>query len=123
MPVAPLLPLERFLVGFFDRLQAAGKLKIKDLAHYRALSPAERVRLAEEVGVPDIEQFKQLSDENQAGELHRHIATVTANPAESVGLSDRGRIEEGKRADFVRVNIKDGRPLVRGVWVAGERVG
>lgn len=55
--------------------------------------------------------------------LPKAIATVTANPAESVGLADRGQIEEGRRADFVRVKIQDGRPLVRGVWVAGERVG
>lgn len=55
--------------------------------------------------------------------LPKAIATVTANPADSVGLSDRGRIEEGKRADFIRVRVKDGRPLIRGVWVAGERVG
>jgi len=55
--------------------------------------------------------------------LPKAVATVTANPADSVGLSDRGRIEAGKRADFVRVKVKDGRPLVRGVWVAGERVG
>ena len=55
--------------------------------------------------------------------LPKAVATVTANPADSVGLSDRGRVENGKRADFVRVKVKDGRPLVRGVWVAGERVG
>lgn len=55
--------------------------------------------------------------------LPKAVATVTANPADSVGLSDRGRVEHGKRADFVRVKVKDGRPLVRGVWVAGERVG
>ena len=70
-----------------------------------------------------IEAAFRLTQEPFNWSLPEAIATVTANPAESVGLSDRGRIEEGKRADFVRVNIKDGRPLVRGVWVAGERVG
>ncbi|MEM6312175.1 MAG: alpha-D-ribose 1-methylphosphonate 5-triphosphate diphosphatase, partial [Pseudomonadota bacterium] len=51
------------------------------------------------------------------------IATVTSNPAASVGLTDRGEIQEGLRADFVRVQVKEGRPLIKGVWVEGERVG
>lgn len=51
------------------------------------------------------------------------IRTVTHAPAACVGLADRGAIEIGKRADFIRVRIEDGRPLVRGVWVGGERVG
>ncbi|MEL6693503.1 MAG: alpha-D-ribose 1-methylphosphonate 5-triphosphate diphosphatase [Pseudomonadota bacterium] len=51
------------------------------------------------------------------------IATVTSNPAVSVGLTDRGEIQEGLRADFVRVQVKEGRPLIKGVWVEGERVG
>ena len=55
--------------------------------------------------------------------LHKAIATVTSNPAKSVGLTDRGAIEVGQRADLVHVKMVDGRPLVRGVWVGGERVG
>lgn len=50
------------------------------------------------------------------------IRTVSANAAASVGMNDRGRIEVGKQADFVRVKMVDGRPIVRGVWVQGERV-
>ena len=50
------------------------------------------------------------------------IAVVTANPADAVGLADRGRIAVGRRGDLVRVRAADGLPLVRGVWRAGTRV-
>ncbi|MCC7273493.1 MAG: amidohydrolase family protein, partial [Alphaproteobacteria bacterium] len=50
------------------------------------------------------------------------VATVSATPADSVGLADRGRIETGRRADLVRVREIQDLPLVRAVWRAGERV-
>jgi alpha-D-ribose 1-methylphosphonate 5-triphosphate diphosphatase len=50
------------------------------------------------------------------------IATVTANPAHAAGLTDRGRMAPGLRADLVRVRLVDDRPVVRATWVAGERV-
>lgn len=55
-------------------------------------------------------------------DLPRAVATITAAPAAAAGLSDRGRLAPGLRADLVRVRVIDGRPVVRGVWVAGERV-
>ncbi len=55
-------------------------------------------------------------------DLPRAVRTVTAVPADAAGLSDRGRLEAGRRADLIRVRLIDGRPVVRGVWVAGERV-
>lgn len=50
------------------------------------------------------------------------VATVTANPARMAGLSDRGEIAQGKRADFIRVRAHDGIPVVMGCWRGGERV-
>jgi alpha-D-ribose 1-methylphosphonate 5-triphosphate diphosphatase len=50
------------------------------------------------------------------------IATVSRNPAEALGLADRGEIAAGKRADLVRVRVIDGMPIARQVWRAGERV-
>jgi alpha-D-ribose 1-methylphosphonate 5-triphosphate diphosphatase len=50
------------------------------------------------------------------------VATATANPAEAAGLNDRGVIAKGRRADLVRVRVIEGRPVVRAVWVEGERV-
>jgi alpha-D-ribose 1-methylphosphonate 5-triphosphate diphosphatase len=56
------------------------------------------------------------------GDLAAGIAAVTDAPARAAGLADRGRIEEGTLADLVRFRVHDGLPLVRGVWVGGERV-
>lgn len=47
------------------------------------------------------------------------IALVTRNPARAVGLSDRGVISVGKRADLVAVRHLGGLPQVDRVWVAG----
>ena len=58
----------------------------------------------------------------RSGDLARGLATVTAAPAAAAGLADRGRLAPGLRADLVRIRLGDGLPLVRGVWVGGERV-
>jgi alpha-D-ribose 1-methylphosphonate 5-triphosphate diphosphatase len=50
------------------------------------------------------------------------LATVTRNPARAAGLSDRGEIAVGKRADLVRVKLVGGLPVVRSVWRQGVRV-
>lgn len=55
-------------------------------------------------------------------DLPEAIATVSSNPARSVGLADRGEIAMGKRADLVQVRIVAGHPMVRAVWRAGVRV-
>jgi len=67
--------------------------------------------------------------------LHQHeglslpqaVAMVTRNPAESLGLTDRGQIALGLRADLVQVrplSLADGsvHPVVRAVWREGQRV-
>jgi alpha-D-ribose 1-methylphosphonate 5-triphosphate diphosphatase len=54
--------------------------------------------------------------------LPEAIATVTAAPADAAGLADRGVVEAGRRADLARVRVIEGRPVVRAVWVGGERV-
>jgi alpha-D-ribose 1-methylphosphonate 5-triphosphate diphosphatase len=56
------------------------------------------------------------------GNLARAVAVVSANPAEAVGLRDRGMIEEGRRADLVRVRKVSGLPVARTTWRAGERI-
>lgn len=50
------------------------------------------------------------------------IRLVSANPADVMGLNDRGRIAPGLRADLVRVGERAGHPLPRMVWRTGERV-
>jgi alpha-D-ribose 1-methylphosphonate 5-triphosphate diphosphatase len=54
--------------------------------------------------------------------LPEAVAKVSRNPAEALGLGDRGEIAPGKRADLVRVRVIDGMPVARQVWRAGERV-
>jgi alpha-D-ribose 1-methylphosphonate 5-triphosphate diphosphatase len=56
------------------------------------------------------------------GALAAGFATVTAAPAAAAGLTDRGRLAPGLRADLLRVRMVSGLPLPRGVWVAGSRV-
>jgi alpha-D-ribose 1-methylphosphonate 5-triphosphate diphosphatase len=50
------------------------------------------------------------------------IATMTATPADMVGLNDRGEIAPGKRADLVRVRMFGPVPKPLAVWREGQRV-
>ncbi|MGG7518963.1 alpha-D-ribose 1-methylphosphonate 5-triphosphate diphosphatase [Allorhizobium undicola] len=54
--------------------------------------------------------------------LPQALAMVTATPARTVGLDDRGRIAPGLRADLARVEAMTDVPVVRGVWRQGQRV-
>lgn len=59
---------------------------------------------------------------DQWGDPARGIATVTQAPARATGLSDRGRLEIGARADVIRVARIGAAAAVRGTWVQGRRV-
>lgn len=50
------------------------------------------------------------------------MALVSEHPARLGGLTDRGRLQAGQRADLVRVRVHEDLPVVRQVWRAGERV-
>jgi alpha-D-ribose 1-methylphosphonate 5-triphosphate diphosphatase len=50
------------------------------------------------------------------------VAMVSAHPARMAGLTDRGQIAAGQRADLLRVRVHEKLPVVRQVWRAGERV-
>jgi alpha-D-ribose 1-methylphosphonate 5-triphosphate diphosphatase len=54
--------------------------------------------------------------------LPQAIGMVSAAPAQMAGLSDRGCIQSGLRADLVQVRLIDGTPVVRQVWRAGQRL-
>ncbi|SEP94285.1 alpha-D-ribose 1-methylphosphonate 5-triphosphate diphosphatase [Thalassovita taeanensis] len=56
------------------------------------------------------------------GDMARGIATVTKAPADAAGLTDRGRIAIGERADLIRVARVAGASAVRETWVQGKRV-
>ena len=63
-----------------------------------------------------------LSEGDEGVGLPQAIAMVTATPARTVGLDDRGAIRPGLRADLVRVRHTTGVPVVRSVWREGRRV-
>ncbi len=64
----------------------------------------------------------QLPQRVPAIDLASAVGTVTKTPAEAVGLTDRGEIAPGKRADLIRVHIARDIPVVRSVWREGHRV-
>ena len=53
--------------------------------------------------------------------LPKAINTVSLNPARAIGLTDRGEIAIGLRADVIRVRLSGDMPIVRGAWHQGER--
>ena len=68
-----------------------------------------------------VEAAFQVAREARIG-LSAAIAMVAEHPARMAGLTDRGRLEVGLRADVVRVRLHETLPIVRQVWSAGERV-
>jgi alpha-D-ribose 1-methylphosphonate 5-triphosphate diphosphatase len=65
--------------------------------------------------------FMLIDDMGWAPE--KAVATVSGNPARAVGLSDRGEIAPGLRADLVRVRRgANGWPVPAEVWRRGARV-
>jgi alpha-D-ribose 1-methylphosphonate 5-triphosphate diphosphatase len=69
-----------------------------------------------------IECAFRLPEEPHGWSLPDAVATVTRVPARAVGLEDRGEIAVGQRADILRVSKDASFPVVRSVWVAGQRV-
>lgn len=63
-----------------------------------------------------------LSEVVETISLPEAVAMVSRNPAEAVGLVDRGAIEIGRRADLVQVRLDRHVPVVRTVWREGRRV-
>ena len=55
-------------------------------------------------------------------DLPAAVRTVSRTPAHAVGLTDRGEIAVGKRADLVRVYTRAGASTARMVWREGRRV-
>lgn len=54
--------------------------------------------------------------------LPKAVRTASLNPARLVGLTDRGEIAAGKRADFVRVRELNGVPVPMMTWREGRRI-
>ena len=64
----------------------------------------------------------RLTEDGHGLSLPQAVATVSANPAATAGLSDRGRIAPGLKADLLRVAVVEGQPFIKTVWRDAERV-
>jgi alpha-D-ribose 1-methylphosphonate 5-triphosphate diphosphatase len=63
-----------------------------------------------------------LDDSPGIGGLPGAIRLVSRNPAQATGLTDRGEIAAGKRADLIRVRRDGPHAIVREVYRQGKRV-
>lgn len=63
-----------------------------------------------------------LGGDGGVANLPTAVGWATAAPAQAAGLHDRGRIEPGKRADLILVQVSGAVPVVRASYVAGKRV-
>ena len=66
--------------------------------------------------------FRIAQDDTNGYRLPAAIALVTRNPAQAVGLFDRGILAEGARADLVLASHVEGHIHVRHVWSQGRKV-
>lgn len=64
----------------------------------------------------------RLADSEIGIDLPAAIAKASRNPARAAGVTDRGELALGQRADFLRVRVAGGTPHIREVWRAGVRV-
>ncbi len=63
-----------------------------------------------------------LFDDFEEISLPKSIRLISKNPAQSIGLDDRGEILPGKRADLVHVHHSRHHPVIRAVWSEGKRI-
>ncbi|POF31657.1 alpha-D-ribose 1-methylphosphonate 5-triphosphate diphosphatase [Roseibium marinum] len=66
--------------------------------------------------------FMIAAGETFMADLPGAVRMVSKTPAEVAGLSDRGEIAAGKRADLLHVGLHNGHPFVKQAWRAGQRV-
>ena len=69
-----------------------------------------------------MEAVFKLPEADAGISLAASVRRASLNPAQAVGLNDRGEIAAGKRADLVRVRLHGDAPLIRAVWREGDRV-
>lgn len=96
----------------------SGNIAARDLAGHGVLD----VLSSDYVPLSLIHAPFVLADEENGIDLPQAIRMVTATPAKTVSLDDRGRIASGLRADLVRIRRDHGAPVVRAVWRQGRRV-
>jgi len=68
--------------------------------------------------LPSVMRLPELTDISLASA----VAMATRNPAKAAGLTDRGEIALGKRADLVEVCMPGALPQAQRIWVGGVPV-
>jgi len=96
----------------------SGNVSAIDLAHRGTLD----VLSSDYVPTSLLMAAWMLPDVVPALSLPAALRMVSKTPAEAVGLTDRGEILSGKRADLARIFVSGDHPVVRTVWTAGKRV-
>ena len=95
-----------------------GNLLTGDLAKRRSLD----ILASDYVPISLIQGIFKLTEAEFGFTLPDAINIGSKNPAKAAGLTDRGEIAPGKRADLAQVKVVEGIPVVRRVWVRGARV-
>jgi alpha-D-ribose 1-methylphosphonate 5-triphosphate diphosphatase len=107
---------------------AGGPNVVRGGSHSGNVSVADLVRaglvdaLASDYVPASLVEAAFLCAEQAGISLPAAVGLVTDGPAQMAGLSDRGRLAEGLRADLVQVRVHEGIAVVRAVWRGGERV-
>lgn len=63
-----------------------------------------------------------IADLDNDYDLPKAISLVTTNPADALGMKDRGLIEAGRIADLVRIEVDRDFPIVKQVYKHGQLV-
>lgn len=58
----------------------------------------------------------------ECGNMAKGLAKATSAPAKAAGLTDRGELAIGQRADILRFKVVNTLPMTNGLWVSGNRV-
>ncbi|WP_237322593.1 alpha-D-ribose 1-methylphosphonate 5-triphosphate diphosphatase [Vibrio sp. vnigr-6D03] len=66
--------------------------------------------------------FKLAEDERNTLDLPNAVKLATSNPAQALGLHDRGEIKEGLLADLILVKQVEGQAYVKRAWRLGQCV-
>jgi alpha-D-ribose 1-methylphosphonate 5-triphosphate diphosphatase len=96
----------------------AGGLSMRELASERMLN----ILCSDYVPASLLQAAFVLARDPIGMPLAAAVGLVSRAPAELFGLTDRGSIAIGNRADFIHVALKDEVPVVRRVWRNGRRV-
>ena len=89
----------------------------------KALAEADLLDIVSSDYVPSALLSAALMLGDLWGDVARGVRTVTSAPGRAAGLTDRGQLALGARADVIRVARIAGAATLRGVWVQGQRVG